>query len=121
MLFGLNPLLRRRSIHIRQVDSDLQHIILSSEEGIQDVGIEMGTATSPHQLGTLVERIGFLIRAMTVQGVEHVGNRRDATFEWYLFTAEAEWIAAAIPTLVVGLRDCGGYGNEPSCGISGLN
>ena len=91
-------------------------------EGVEHRRVEVRAASFLHDREALVEREGLLVGAARAEGVEHVGDRDDATDERDVFALEAERIAGAVPAFVVRERDGAGHVENvatsrlPGCG-----
>ena len=104
---------------VRESRPDGLELIPRSLERVIDRWVEVGEYPFAHDSENLRIRKGGLVRALRAERVINVAHGDDASFEWDLFSVEAAWVAASVPTFVMGTRYGGGHVHERiwCCGL----
>ena len=76
-----------------------------ARQGIDQLGIEVGSALANDLLDDQLERPWQLVWAAGGERVEHVADGADAPDQGDLLAAQSMWIAAAVPALVMRTGD----------------
>jgi hypothetical protein len=80
-------------------------LVVELQERFDDVGVELHAGLAEDLSDRLLQRPGWLVRALVRESVEHVGHGDDPSRERDLLASKPTGVASAVPALVVGERD----------------
>ena len=86
-------------------DLNSDDVVLSRKEDIKDFWIELRSASFTHDGEAFFQRKRRLVRPLAAEGIEHIRHGCDPSFNGNVLACEAEWLASAVPALVMGQCD----------------
>jgi len=90
---------------VREAVSYVDDLGFAFEERFGHAGVEMRSAIFSNDLHAFLNREGGFVRARAAQGIKHIGDGRDPSFDGNVVPFQTEWITGAIPLFVVCHRD----------------